>query len=525
MMRQTLRSLFLLGAVVCYAMATMVFTACSDNSYDNPVPEQEQLAEYTIIYYANGGGNVDNDILVMLEDLYLADVEAYKKVNVVVQYKFSTAEHLIKGDLKFEDEASAAFYGGKTLRWHVDPTQGLVDNLQSPASIYGADNADCTYPDSLTNFINWAAKTYPAKKYMLIVNDHGGGYRPDDDLPETTPASTRGLIYDDGYDGKHFSAKSFARAIQQADIRFETIYTLACLMNNLEYLFELKDLCDYIIATTYVMPSDGGALDELVNQLGQSGVDIEKALDAYAKADVESWDVFGNVDETTPCYTDMTVTRTANLNRLGEVLHEFTNRLCYTYQNGTDEQRQKIDYCTAFAVKVEKSRPSYDAAKYITAICSLLPEVFDNDFYESFVDAFNNCIVAQYTSRYLMAHNYQVDYSVLLGTEGYYSYTIWQKDEQTGEEVPVKNKRFMSDGRVTYWQIVKEGDGFVMNDLGTSNGSWGSTLADTYEQLTFDRIVGWSRWIKLNRQHPNIFSYANMTVELPEGDVSDNPFF
>ena len=32
---------------------------------------------------------------------------------------------------------------------------------------------------------------------------------------------------------------------------------------------------------------------------------------------------------------------------------------------------------------------------------------------------------------------------------------------------------------------------------------WGSTLDATYGQLRFDRLTGWSRWLRLNQQEPN----------------------
>ena len=44
---------------------------------------------------------------------------------------------------------------------------------------------------------------------------------------------------------------------------------------------------------------------------------------------------------------------------------------------------------------------------------------------------------------------------------------------------------------------------------------WGSTLADTYEQLVFDRAVGWSRWLRLNHQLPDNLSPSDMHYELP----------
>ena len=275
-----------LAAVLCCAMTMTVFTACSENS-DNPAPqpESEQLAEYTILYYAHGGGDLDKYVLQMIADFYKANPDAYKKVNVVVQYKFSKPQNIT--ELKYSFDAFSEDYGNKTIRWAIDPAKTFLEQASSQNNIYGADNADITCPDSLTNFINWAANAYPAKKYMLIMNDHGRGYVPHEELPEE-PATTRGMIYDIGNKGKHFTAKSFHRAVANANVRFETIYLLACLMNNLEYQFEIQDLCDYVIASTYTMPAWGGALYDLPEILSQPNVDIERALDAYCKADVAS---------------------------------------------------------------------------------------------------------------------------------------------------------------------------------------------------------------------------------------------
>ena len=35
-----------------------------------------------------------------------------------------------------------------------------------------------------------------------------------------------------------------------------------------------------------------------------------------------------------------------------------------------------------------------------------------------------------------------------------------------------------------------------------------TTLENTYQQLTFDKVTGWSRWLYLNEQIPNLY-YMN----------------
>lgn len=511
--------LMTLAAVLCCAMTMTVLTACSNDNDDNPVtpPEPEkELAEYTIMYYGHGGGNREYYYLSKIGDFYHAGEDAYKHANVVVQYKFSTAENM-KAQGGYDDNTCQEF-GSKTSRWVVDPSKSFQEQVYSRSNIYGTDNADITCPDSLTNFINWAAKACPAKKYMLIVHDHGGGYRPDDDLPESTGAGTRGMIYDDGRKNKHFTVKNFTRAIRQADVHIETIFMDACLMNCLEYQFELQDLCDYVIAPTYSKPSIDGAYRMLPKLLGQPSVNIEQALDDYCKACVASWDEAFQADETEPVYTDMTVTRTSRIAHLGEMLREFTDRLCDTYQNGTDAQRQAIDSCTASAIKVQLNRPNYDAIKYVKSIVNALPEVYGEAFSNQMKEAFNNCIVAQYFSKYLTAHNYMVDYSVLLGFQGAYSIAFWKKDNQTSAQIPYALRVYADDGekREFYLYPTDDPEYYRMEAVSTSESFyWGSTLADTYEQLAFDRAVGWSRWIRLNNQHPNLFCPKDLNFELP----------
>ena len=99
---------------------------------------------------------------------------------------------------------------------YAEKTTAITGNLIGP------DNADISRADSLTNFINWAAKTCPARKYILIMSDHGGGYLPHAELPSADAAAarqTRGVIYDNGHNGAHFTAKTLAQAISQASVR------------------------------------------------------------------------------------------------------------------------------------------------------------------------------------------------------------------------------------------------------------------------------------------------------------------
>lgn len=57
---------------------------------------------------------------------------------------------------------------------------------------------------------------------------------------------------------------------------------------------------------------------------------------------------------------------------------------------------------------------------------------------------------------------------------------------------------FNADGTTT---LPLEGQGLPGNP-------WDGTLDATYGQLRFDQLTGWSRWLRLNEQEPNIECYT-----------------
>lgn len=522
-------------------VVSVAFVACSVN--DNPaVPtdepkDLEDLADVTILFYGNGGGNLDGSIIENIRQFYKAEESAYEKVKIVAQYKFSKGlelspniEDLGTGDVILPDCYGMDYLNvlrpepGSTFRIVISQNykQKAAENSQDQLfeqlkaeGYYGEQNCDITCPDSLTNFINWAAKKCPARQYVLILSDHGSGYMPNDDLPTSSMATTRGVIYDDGYDNKHFSVTSLHQAIKASDIKPMAIYFDACLMNCMEYLFELKDVCDYMLASTYVVPGAGGLYDHLIECLAVASETPEYALGKYVEYAVKNWD---SDDETQIRYTDMTLTRMSDLDYLGQLMRIFVDRLCDTYQNGTIDQVAKINDCTSEAVKVSLSSPFYDIVKYMSSICKALPEVYSEEFFNDLKNAFSNGLVGQYHSAYLNKHNYVVDYSVLLGKEGSYSYYWWVGDEYSEESYSFSHVRHY-DPNGTYITYVYNKDAQSLDVL--SSGEWGGTLASTYEQLAFDKATGWSRWLKLNVWDPPIKSPAGMGFELAYDEATD----
>lgn len=531
----------LASALICTIMSP-ILTACTseDNPVVTPDPDPSPLADVTIMYYAHGGGDLDEFLVGNMRKLYRAEASCYEHVKIAVEYKFSTKKSLpmigieemkqyveerIKNEGKIvETKISDGTYirwmdpeGSSTFRFVLDPTQTLKE--QAEANYLPGKNADITNPDSLTNFLNWVAKACPAKKYVLILGDHGGGYTPDTEVFKRNAATTRGVVFDDGNDNNCFSARSIAHAVKAASIRPDVIYFDACMMNTLEYMFELKDVTDYILASTYVELVDP-PYTTLIEVLSKASDNMKYALEKYTEYYVKHFDP-QNEDEV--FYYDMTATETAKLDRLGKSMREFTDRLCDTYMNGTAEQKKKIVAVTENAVKVSKNYALYDVGRYMEAMTAALPEVFDEVFGAELEAAFNDCIVGQYTSKYLLERDYQVDYSVLLATKGSYMQAIWAV-EGVNPDPEIKTLTdltyYDADGKYTMYSVT---NGDFRKDFTPDyvlkaelQGQWGGTLESVYGALAFDKATGWSRWLLLNEQLPSLWCNNDFNTPLPK---------
>jgi hypothetical protein len=100
-------------------------------------------------------------------------------------------------------------------------------------------------PSTLSDYIKWGAKNYPADRYALIMWDHGGG-------------SVTGY----GYDEKHKSAGSMDlakinKALTDGGIKYDFVGFDACLMATVETGLMLDAHSDYMIASEETEPGIG----------------------------------------------------------------------------------------------------------------------------------------------------------------------------------------------------------------------------------------------------------------------------
>jgi len=203
--------------------------------------------------------------------------------------------------VQFDTEAN------KTTRYRVEKNKLKV--LQQMPGV------NCGDPKVLTSFLKWGVKTFPAKRYLVDVWNHGGGW---ENLPadynyaglrslkpaqahrrlrlgraifKTTvkaihrrPAAARAIAIDCGshdYLDNQELRKAIAAAMPGGK-KFDVLACDACLMNMLEIAYGMKDTATVMVGSEETEPGEGwpyaAILKGLVAKPSMSPADLSKLV-------------------------------------------------------------------------------------------------------------------------------------------------------------------------------------------------------------------------------------------------------
>ena len=146
-------------------------------------------------------------------------------------------------------------------RWTYDPYNDDIEHavIRLQEEIPLASMSD---PETLTDFIRWSAANYPAKKYMLVMWDHGGG-------------SKTGILVDELFNNDILYLYEMKQALEDSGIRLEAVLFDACLMANIETAYAIRNCANWMIASEEVVTGAGTSirfwLSELCNRPGITG--------------------------------------------------------------------------------------------------------------------------------------------------------------------------------------------------------------------------------------------------------------
>ena len=245
-------------------------TAGSPNDYGT-APSGFEAVD-TTGYTASNGTELDTSVAAGSRDKYTAIKGDGKDTVTLMVYMCGTDLEskygMASSDLsemaaaKYGDNVNIIVYTGGCKSWK---TKGISSSTNQIYQVkdgglkvlekdYG--NKAMTDPSTLSSFIKYCSKNFPADRNELIMWDHGGG-------------SVSGY----GYDEKNKSSGSMGlagidKALKDGGVKFDFVGFDACLMATAETALMMSEHADYLIASEETEPGIGWYYTNWLTKLG-----------------------------------------------------------------------------------------------------------------------------------------------------------------------------------------------------------------------------------------------------------------
>ena len=224
-----------------------------------PTPTPSAKADYTILYYGIGGGNLDIGDEDTIKDMAQALDGENCNVRIVTQYKYSSEEGVAAKEKAMNFKISGE--PGTVYRYEITPSilapKGSNCHLTLPkdSKFAGADYKMFA-PENISSFIKYAVEKAPASQYLFFVTGHGDGYDLAADIPLTKTTAT-----DENFeDNPGISMYQIKEGIRQSGVQLALLGYQSCEMGQIEVISELQGAASYIMASGHTI-SDFGYKD------------------------------------------------------------------------------------------------------------------------------------------------------------------------------------------------------------------------------------------------------------------------
>ncbi len=173
-------------------------------------------------------------------------------------------------------------------------------------------------PETLRSFFDWGLNRYSADKYIVVVWNHGAGFR----------SIRRDIGYDDF--GSSLDMPEIVDALTRSGIgpnnKIGILGFDACLMNMIEIANHFRDHVEILVGSQETEPGDGWPYDKVLNGIKQSttSVDLAKRIVSVYIKDYRKRGVFnvtqsaidvGKTDNAIKAISDLGNALTRNINR------------------------------------------------------------------------------------------------------------------------------------------------------------------------------------------------------------------
>lgn len=193
------------------------------------------------------------------------DLDQWSDLNVNQMERATSAD--VRFVLQWKRSASlgygAPWSGTRRYLTVADSTPGNGwSNVKSELVQDMGEGVDMGSAATLREFITWSQTYYPADRYVLVIWNHGSGWR------SQTHGGTRGFSFDDER-GTYIRTWELNGALQSPE-RIDVLSWDASLMQMLEVGYEARNRVDYIVGAEVSPPEEGLPYDLVFNPLKQN---------------------------------------------------------------------------------------------------------------------------------------------------------------------------------------------------------------------------------------------------------------
>ena len=318
-----------------------------------PEASKDGLKDWTVMVFMNAKNNLDDSMLYGISGKWaqkdmkeMQKVGTTGKVNVLLEYGMSGQ-------------------GSKRVRVEKDGE-----------TLFSADpNGDMGDYKRVIDFVKWAKTEYPAKRYMLVLWNHGLGWIDPvmHNYADGSVPTSKGILFDD-------ETKNYVRTRQLGEILRQAGYVdvfvqNACLQQMAEVLYEMKDNVGLFVGSEETMLAQGFDYTGLLNFMNANPAFTHEQLGEYLVTWYKAFYAAGmNVGPISVPLGDMGATlslvRPAALNDLPGYLDAFAGAVMRN--NETDAAKYAIEN----VIRLTSLDPKNDKKKLIAAYADLYDFAF-----------------------------------------------------------------------------------------------------------------------------------------------------
>jgi len=221
-------------------------------------PPINNTTEWTVMIYLDSDNNLESAGIDDINEMEM--VGSTSDVNIVVQVDRIPYSVLAANNEGYADDISNGNWTN-TRRYYITQDFDAVQiNSQLKSDLGELNMGD---PQTLVDFTNWAVTNYPAKKYLLVIWNHGGGFR--------SLNLTKDIAWDDTSGGDKITMPELEYSLSvinaQMGKKIDIVGMDACFMAMTEVAYQIKDYADILVASEENEPGDGWPYDTILGEL------------------------------------------------------------------------------------------------------------------------------------------------------------------------------------------------------------------------------------------------------------------